>query len=112
MIMRSQFAIESELVEDSGRLTVVGELDIATVPRLRQAAQGLLARAAGHLTIDLSRVTFIDSSGLSLFIALNDRATGEGWTLSLTRPSGNAFTVFAITGADKNLPFIDKRSAP
>jgi anti-sigma B factor antagonist len=111
MIKPTQFDIESELVDGSGRLTVAGELDIATVPLLKQEAYALLARAARDLLIDLSRVTFIDSSGLSLFIALNDRARGEGWTLSLTRPPDIAFAVFAVTGADRNLPFIDAKGS-
>ena len=59
------------------------------------------------MVIDLSRLTFIDSSALRLFIVLNERSTQDGWTLGLIRPMGQVRTVFEITGAEENLPFID-----
>ena len=99
--------IDSELRSDSARLTPVGELDIATAPQLEQEVRSLLARSVRHLIIDLSRLTFIDSSALRLFIVLNDRSAGEGWRLSLIRPTGQVRSVFEITGAEENLPFID-----
>ncbi len=106
MITPPQFEIHSELSQGTARLSVSGELDLATVPLLMTEAQLALDRAARHLILDLSRLTFVDSSGLSLLIALNRRATAEGWTLSLTRPPGKAFSVFSLTGADVNLPFV------
>jgi len=99
--------IDSELQSDTARLTPVGELDIATAPQLEQEVRSLLGRAVRHLVIDLSRLTFIDSSALRLFIVLNDRSAGEGWTLSLIRPTGQDRSVFEITGAEETLPFID-----
>jgi anti-sigma B factor antagonist len=111
MISPSQFEVQSEFVSGTAQLTVSGELDVATVPRLRQEAHGLLARSAQKLLIDLSGLSFIDSSGLSLLISLHDRAVHEGWQLSLTRPSAKAFSVFTISGADLNLPFVEDRES-
>ena len=54
--------------------------------------------------------TFIDSSGLRMLIGLNDRAEQEGWTLALLRPAEPSLSVFQITGADDNLPFIEEPS--
>lgn len=107
MVRPSQFEIHSQLEADSARIAVVGELDIATGPQLEQAARALLDREARELTIDLSRLTFIDSSGLRLFIALNDDAATAGWTLRLIRPADQALTIFRITGAEENLPFVE-----
>jgi anti-anti-sigma factor len=108
MITPPHFEIQRELNDGIARLSVSGELDLATVPRLRAEAEALL-RSTRHLIIDLSRLTFVDSSGLSLFIILNDRAAEEGWTLALTRPPETTFSVFSITGADANLPFLDEQ---
>ena len=47
----------------------------------RRSRQG-----ARTLVVDLSRLGFIDSSGLRLFIVLHQRAGAEGWRLSLIRP--------------------------
>jgi anti-sigma B factor antagonist len=110
--MQPEFEIRSELGQGTARLTLSGELDLATVPRLRAETQALLEQSARHLIIDLSRLTFVDSSGLSLFISLNYRASRENWTLSLTRPSGKTLSVFSITGTDAHLPFIDEQGSP
>ena len=104
---RSALEIDSELKADAARLTPVGELDLATAPQLEQEVRSVLARSVREIVIDLSRLTFIDSSALRLFIVLNDRCASEGWTLSLIRPTGKVRSVFEITGAEENLPFID-----
>jgi anti-sigma B factor antagonist len=103
----SALEINSELHADTARLTPSGELDIATAPQFEQEVRSLLARSVQRVIIDLSRLTFIDSSALRLFIVLNDRSASEGWTLSLIRPTGQVRSVFEITGANESLPFTD-----
>jgi anti-anti-sigma factor len=95
---------------DTARLTVTGELDIATVPRLEEAVATVLAQGARSLIVDLSRLAFVDSSGLRMFITLNDRASAEGWSLGMIRPPDPSYSVFQITGAEENLPFIEDPS--
>jgi anti-anti-sigma factor len=96
--------------QDTARLTVTGELDIATVPRVEEAVATVLAQGARNVIVDLSRLAFVDSSGLRMFITLNDRAPAEGWSLGLVRPPERSFSVFQITGADENLPFVEDPS--
>jgi anti-anti-sigma factor len=112
MVRPPSFEIHSTLEVDAARILVVGELDIATVPRLEKEARAMLARHARELIIDMSQLTFIDSSGLRLLIALNDEASAAGWTLGLIRPAERALTVFRITGADESLPFIKDSHSP
>jgi anti-sigma B factor antagonist len=90
------------------RLTLRGELDIATVPRLEEAVAAVLARSPSLVTIDLRSLSFLDSSGLREFIVLADRAEEEGWRLSLVRPAPPALSIFQITRAEENLPFVDE----
>jgi anti-anti-sigma factor len=106
------FEIRTELSADTARLGVVGELDIATAPMLEYEVRSMLARAPARLIIDLRELTFIDSSGLRLFILLSERAAEEGWTLGLIRTSEEALPVFQISGADSRLPFIDEPGPP
>jgi anti-anti-sigma factor len=110
VIRASRFEIKSDLQGDGARLTLTGELDIATVSRVEDAVAAVLAKGARGLIVDLSRLAFVDSSGLRLFIGLNDRASAEGWTLGLISPPEPASAVFQITGAQENLPFIEDPS--
>jgi anti-sigma B factor antagonist len=107
VIRSSPFGIHSELNGEQARLTLTGELDIATVQRLEEAVESVLSRDARTIIIDLGGLAFMDSSGLRLFITLHERAGTEGWALGLTRPPESCFSVFQITGADQNLPFIE-----
>jgi anti-sigma B factor antagonist len=111
MFMPSNFELDSERNAERARVSVNGELDLATVPTLRQETHALLQQGASLIVLELSGLSFIDSSGLSLLIELHNRSTEEGWTLLLTRPSEKAFSVFRITGADTSLPFVDDEQA-
>jgi anti-anti-sigma factor len=110
VIRASRFEIHTELQGDVARLALTGELDIATVPRVEEAVAAVLAQGARSVIVDLSALAFVDSSGLRLFITLNDRAPAEGWSLGLIRPPEPSFSVFQITGAEENLPFIEDAS--
>lgn len=88
-------------------LWVEGELDLATAPAL---TKHLDAQIGGEqhsaLTLDLSGVTFMDSSGLRLLIELHQRAQQDGWRLTLIAPQHEgAMLVLRMTGADRALPF-------
>ena len=109
MVNTSPFEIDSEWEAPDARLTLTGELDLATVPRVTEAVEAILARDAGRVTIDLSGVSFMDSSGLRLLIVLASSASAEGWTLALTRPTQQVLTLLRISGAAENLPFIEGR---
>jgi anti-anti-sigma factor len=97
--------------EDTERctLTPVGELDIASVPRLEQAVADALGRGARRLVLDLSELSFVDSSGLRAFLVLKERADAEAWGLTLARPSEQVRTIFEITDAAKALPVVEEQ---
>ncbi len=87
-------------------LTIAGELDLNTATRLAQRVEEALREEVSLLTLDLSNLTFMDSSGLRLLIELNRRADDEAWTFALV-PSRHESTnmVLRLTGADTALPF-------
>lgn len=97
---------------DGARLRLAGELDIATVALLESAVQQVLDDGTRDLVIDMRELAFIDSSGLRLCILLGDRARSEGWSLVLVRPGEPAASVFRLTGAEENLPFVDEVAEP
>lgn len=103
---------EINVVRDRESATVMlaGELDIATVPRVEEAIEATLTDQLQTLTIDLSGLGFVDSSGLRLFIVLDQRAAEQGWELRLLRPDAHVLTVFQVSGVEENLPFIEDAS--
>jgi anti-sigma B factor antagonist len=104
------FEINAVREEDSATVTLTGELDIATVPRVEEAIDTALAGEVRTLTVDLGGLGFVDSSGLRLFIVLDQRAAEQGWTLRLLRPAEHVLTVFQVSGVEENLPFVEDMS--
>ena len=64
---------------------VTGEIDISTVPQLRERLFEL-ADNGGTLIVDLNRVTFIDSAGLGALVGTARRAAAHGGSLPRSAP--------------------------
>lgn len=79
-------------------VTVHGQLDIATAPRLRDQLAEIAHRHSPHLIVDLADVTFCDSSGLAAFLATARRVALLDGELVLAAPSGQLRKVLTITG--------------
>ena len=90
-----QFRIDD--ASASGVVVVTGEIDLHTAPRLRETLLGHLTNDDRHLTVDLSGVTFIDSTGLSVLIAGLRRARSLGGDLRLRAPSRQTYKVLELT---------------
>ena len=64
------------------RLALVGELDVAVVKRLAERLREL--RKGGYLVwLDLSRLDFIDSTGLRALITEVSASRRDGWELEI-----------------------------
>ena len=108
MVTPGDFRIETTSVSPGERcLTPVGELDLATAPRLESELERAVAAGAARVVVDLSQVGFLDSTGLRMFLALNERAHAEGWVLALTAPSESVRAILEITGSSGALPLED-----
>jgi anti-sigma B factor antagonist len=77
----------------------VGELDPATAPQLDQQIEQLLTDdAVKRVVLDLSGLTFLDSSGLRVFVTAREALTSRGGELALRGPSANTQRLLDITG--------------
>ena len=61
---------------------------------------------AKRLVLDLRGLSFIDSTGLHLLIALHQRAQHDGFQLTLVAPAGPADRAIRLSGLDQALPFV------
>ena len=77
---------------------VSGEVDIQTSPILDDHLQRVLADGHDSFVVDLSRVTFLDSTGLSVLINALKRCQGAGGHMRLESPQPHVRRVFEVTG--------------
>lgn len=85
-------------------LRVAGEVDLSSAPQLRDAALRALRQGEGPLCLDLSGVTFLDSTGLHVLIATRRRAQLEGRQLILGDCSRPVERVLQITATATLFP--------
>ena len=84
-------------------VTVAGEIDVATVARLRER---LSALAAGGLPLvaDLDRVSFIDATGLGALAVAARRAADHGVSLHVVCDQPQTRRLFRVIGLDRQVP--------
>jgi len=85
-------------------VAVIGELDLATAPRVRAAVVQVLADGADRLVLDLGGVDFIDSTGLGVVLGAVRRMRATGGTIRLVVHEPAVLRVFELTGLDRVLP--------
>ncbi|MEV5018004.1 STAS domain-containing protein [Streptomyces sp. NPDC053780] len=84
--------------------TVAGEVDTRTADTLRREASKIIQQGCPHLVLDLSRVRFCDSAGLSALIGLWHAAQAAGGALRLTDVPDRLTRMLVLTGVDTVLP--------
>src|SRR4051794_6730922 len=104
--MPLEFAVRAGRIGSAYVVAPVGELDLETVDELSEM---LAARPDGchRLVLDLSGLTFFDTSGMRLVVETLHDARRTGITLALVRGPEDVQRLFALAGMDDRLPFFD-----
>jgi anti-sigma B factor antagonist len=79
-------------------LVVVGEIDLASAVPFGQRLAELIRDARSPAVVDLSGVTFFDSSGINVLVRAGVSAEAAGVDLILQAPSRQVRTVLTLTG--------------
>jgi anti-sigma B factor antagonist len=92
------FDIEVVEVDDAAVVSISGDLDIATAPRLRKELIELSNRGIRAVLVDLAQLEFIDSTGLGVLVSALRRFREHGGDLALQSPKPAAAKIFEMTG--------------
>jgi anti-sigma B factor antagonist len=88
---------------DSGPVVIVkGEIDLETSPEL-SAVLATLEPPGGDADVDLSGVTYIDSTGLRALLTARDAAREAGGSLRVSATSSIVARLIEITGCNELL---------
>ena len=92
--------IVTTLDQEAGIATVAlhGEIDVLTVDRVRVALAGALAAHPDELVVELSDLSFIDSTGLGALIAGFQRARDAGVSFRLAHPTPGVRQILVLSG--------------
>lgn len=81
-------------------ITVTGELDIGTAPRLRSRVQAAARRVNGDVRLDVGGLRFCDAAGLSVITSAAERLRQSGRHLHIDHASAQLLRVLEITELD------------
>jgi anti-sigma B factor antagonist len=98
--------LDLETNEQEGRSVVSlrGEIDVYTAPRLRQALIDLVNGGANDIVVDMERVEFLDSTGLGVLVGGLKRVKSNEGSLRLVITQDRIMKIFDITGLSKVFP--------
>ncbi|MEU8179622.1 STAS domain-containing protein [Micromonospora sp. NPDC049044] len=79
-------------------LRLAGELDMGTSPQLTAEIDRLRAAGESRVLLDLTDLTFCDSTGMAVFVRGDNEAAADGGWLRLVGATGRVDRVLRMTG--------------
>jgi anti-sigma B factor antagonist len=95
--------------EAAQTLYVSGELDIASAPALERTVAGAMDGQDGEFCLDVSALSFMDSTGARALLHVHNRVESVGRHLVILSPTRAVWRVLRITGLDQ---VMDVRPTP
>ncbi len=100
--MTTPLKLESRLeTGETAVLSLAGEVDVANVAQVREAALKLLSTGVKHLVVDLAATEYLDSSGLGALVGLLKRVKEIGGDMAIAGPQPRVRRLFEITGLNQ-----------
>jgi anti-sigma B factor antagonist len=75
-----------------------GELDLSNAAQLEERLAGSI-----DTVLDLSKLSFIDSTGLHVLVSAANRAQSEGWEFTVQNPQPAVLRVIKLVGLAQRL---------
>jgi anti-sigma B factor antagonist len=95
-----ELSLRTSVVEGVTVIGVGGEVDVSSSPTLRDRLTEVLDSGHGTAVVDLTEVTFLDSTGLGTLVGAFKRAEELSGSLPIVCPHERILKLFRITGLD------------
>jgi anti-anti-sigma factor len=107
LIELGQLTLRSEREGVVHTICPIGELDVATADDVQAELERVEATDASSIVLDLSDLTFMDSTGVRLLVNAEVRSRADSSRLTLLRGRPAVQRVLELTSVDVLLPFAD-----
>jgi stage II sporulation protein AA (anti-sigma F factor antagonist) len=105
------FDVESRVEDDRAVVTVRGDFDLQVAERVVNEIAKVEERSPTLLVIDLSGLSFLDSSGMGVIAAAQARAVEAGRRIVLVKPPYTVRRAFELSGFDDVIEVVDDLDA-
>ncbi len=98
--------IKYNLDKNTLNVSFIGELDECTASRTRDAVDALILEVSGisKVVFDLSSLTFMDSTGIGMFIGRYKKLKSKGISAFIKNPSDSVEKILQISGLYQIMP--------
>ena len=94
-------SLETREVADRTVVTVGGEIDVYTAPKLRDKITELVNAGHHDLLVDMEKVEFLDSTGLGVLVGGLKKVRAQQGSMELICSQDRLLKIFRITGLAK-----------
>lgn len=105
--MQSNFSVEVHDGERAVLIGVSGELDLASSPELERELELGATSDAELLIIDLRKLEFMDSTGLSVLVRAHQKVTQGGKRFAVVKGPQQVQRLLSLTGVAEKLTVVD-----
>ena len=102
--------VETEERDGLVQVTLRGELDLSTVGKVEEELRKAESARATIVVLDMTQLTFLDSTGLRAVVTADERLRGQGGRLVIVRGPEPVHRVFTITRLEERLEIVDDPS--
>ena len=99
--------VETKQQDGAVRLSLTGELDLSTVQKVEDELRRVEGEGAETVVLDLSSLSFLDSTGLRTIVTADQRARKSGRRLAIVKGPETVHRVFTITRLDERLDMVN-----
>jgi anti-sigma B factor antagonist len=103
--------VQSEDRNGLVHVALKGELDLSTVGKVQDELSRVESSSPPVVVLDLSKLTFLDSTGLRCLVTADERAREAGRRVVIVRGPEAVQRVFSITRLEERLEMVDDASA-
>jgi anti-sigma B factor antagonist len=104
-------SLETRQVGDRTVVTVGGEIDVYTAPKLRDKITELVNAGHHTLLVDMEQVEFLDSTGLGVLVGGLKKVRAQSGSMELICSQDRLLKIFRITGLAKVFTIHDSEAS-
>jgi anti-sigma B factor antagonist len=93
---------DHEIDGDTHVIDVDGQIDLYSAPEFKERTLGVIEQGKKRVVVDLSGVTFMDSTGLSVLVGALKRLRLLDGRLTIVAPDDDIRRIFEVTGLDRS----------
>lgn len=106
--VRPHFAVQDSVCDAHHTLALSGELDLAEAMGLETMIRRLCGDGLKGISLDLSRLTFMDSSGLRAVLHAQQLCREHRYDFFVVPGNGQVLRLFEIAGVIDALPIVGR----